>query len=55
MSDYKGAMLLLDLFPKANVLIADKGYDGDPLREALTQRGIATCIPPMRHRSTQYA
>ena len=37
MSDYKGAMLLLDLFPKANVLIADKGYDGDPLREALTQ------------------
>ncbi len=52
MSDYKGAMLLLDLFPKANVLIADKGYDGDPLREALTQRGIATCIPPMRHRKT---
>ena len=55
MSDYKGAMLLLDLFPKANVLIADKGYDGDPLREALTQQGIATCIPPMRHRKTQYA
>ncbi len=55
MSDDKGAMLLLDLFPKVNVLIADKGYDGDPLREALTQRGIATCIPPMRHRKTQYA
>jgi hypothetical protein len=26
MSDYKRAMLLLDLFPKANVQIADKGY-----------------------------
>ena len=26
MSDYKGAALMLDAFPKANVLLGDRGY-----------------------------
>ncbi len=29
MSDYKGAALMIDAFPKAKVLLGDKGYDAD--------------------------
>ena len=29
MSDYKGAALMIDAFPKAKALLADRGYDAD--------------------------
>jgi transposase len=31
--------------PKADWLLADKGYDADWFREALRDRGIKPCIP----------
>jgi transposase len=45
MSDYKGAALMIDALPKASTLLGDRGYDGEWLRQALTARGIAACIP----------
>ena len=50
MSDYKGAALMFDAIPNAKTLLADKGYDADWFREALTSRGIAPCIPPKSNR-----
>ena len=29
MSDYRGAALMIDAFPRANVLLGDRGYDAD--------------------------
>lgn len=31
-------------------VVADKGYDSDPLREQLYERGIEPCIPPKSNR-----
>ena len=49
MSDYKGAALMIGAFPKAKVLLGDKGYDkgydADWFRAALAEQGIAACIP----------
>ena len=45
MSDYKGAALMIDAFPKAKALLGDRGYHADWLRAALADRGIAACIP----------
>ena len=50
MSDYKGAALMLDAIPPAKVLLADRGYDADWLREALVTRGTAACIPSKSNR-----
>lgn len=50
MSDYKGAALMIDALPKAKVLLADRGYDADWFRAALTERGIAPCIPSKANR-----
>jgi transposase len=50
MSDYKGAALMLPVLPKANALLADKGYDADWLRAALAERGVAACIPSKSNR-----
>jgi transposase len=50
MSDYKGAALIIDAFPKAKALLADRGYDADWFRAALTNRGIAACIPSKANR-----
>ncbi len=36
--------------PRAQVLIAYKGYDSNKFRQALKRRGIEACIPPRRHR-----
>ena len=44
-SDYCGADTVLDALPEADILIADKGYDSDRLREALAKRGVKSCIP----------
>jgi len=40
MSDAKGALALLDALPPARTILADKGYDADWFREALTERGL---------------
>ena len=50
MSDYKGAALMIDAFPKAKALLADRGYDADGFRHAFAQRGITACIPSKTNR-----
>ena len=52
-SDYKGMALMFDALPNAKVMLGDKGYDADWLREALAQRGIAVCIPSKVNRKVQ--
>ncbi len=52
MSDHKGARLVLDALPSAATLIADRGYDSDGFRAALTDKGIEPCIPPKRNRTS---
>jgi len=44
-SDYTGAALMIDAFPKANALLGKKGYDADWFRAALADRNIDACIP----------
>jgi len=44
-SDYTGALALLSNLPKAEWLLAGKGYDADWFREAPHDRGIKPCIP----------
>jgi transposase len=50
-SDYVGARALLSSLPGAKVLLADRGYDADWFREALTDRGIQPCIPSRQGRT----
>ena len=45
MSDFGGAALMINAFPKAKTLLCDKGYDADWFREALADRKIEACIP----------
>ena len=52
MSDYKGAALMLPVLPRANELLADKGYDADWFRAGLAKRRIAACIPSKSNRKT---
>ena len=49
-SDYRGAATLLPALPDAEVLIADKGYDSDWFREALSKLEIEPCIPGRSNR-----
>ena len=49
-SDYRGAAALVASLPAATSLIADRGYDSDRFRTALTAQGITSCIPGRRHR-----
>jgi transposase len=49
-SDYTGAAALLSSMPKADWLLADRGYDADWLREALKDKGIKVCIPGRKSR-----
>lgn len=50
-SDYKGYDLLYDGDgPTAKVLIADRGYDGNHIREDCQANGGATVIPGRRNR-----
>jgi len=49
-SDFTGAALLIDDFPAANHLLADKGYDATWFREALDAKGICPCIPSRKNR-----
>ena len=36
---------MLDSLPKAQWMLADRGYDADWFRDALQEKGIAPCIP----------
>ena len=61
MSDYKRAALMIDAFPKAKALLADRGYDADWFRDALKDKGITPCIPgrksrarPIKHDKRRY-
>ena len=49
-SDFKGAALMLDALPNAKALLADRGYDADWFRSALSERGIVPCIPSKANR-----
>lgn len=49
-SDYTGAAALLSSLPEADWLLADRGYDADWFREALSDRGIRPCIPGRKSR-----
>ena len=51
-SDYNGAAALLGSLPKADWLLADRGYDANWLREALNDKGIKVCIPGRKSRKT---
>jgi hypothetical protein len=45
MNDQKGANILAPPLPSGREPIADRGYDSNPFRTALAERGIAACIP----------
>ena len=49
-SDYKGAAAMLSSLPKADWLLADRGYDADWMQEALQDKGIKACIPGRNYR-----
>lgn len=50
-SDYTGAAALLDDLPKAQWMLADRGYDAEWFRDALERKGIKPCIPSRKSRS----
>ncbi|GEM_PF-620703 len=60
-SDYTGAAALLDDLPKAQWMLADRGYDAEWFKDALKQKGIKPCIPgwksgslPVRYDKRRY-
>jgi transposase len=53
-SDYSGFASLMEAEgPEAKVLLADRGYDSDHVRETLEEKGAATVIPTRRNRKVQ--
>ena len=52
-SDYIGARALLTTIPPTEALLADRGYDADWFRNALTELGISPCIPSRASRKVQ--
>ncbi|GEO02237.1 hypothetical protein NSE01_40690 [Novosphingobium sediminis] len=42
--DYIGAATLLEDLPKAQWMLADRGYDAEWFRDALEKNGIKPCI-----------
>lgn len=49
--DYIGAAALLDELPKAQWLLADRGYDADWFKDALEEKVIKPCIPGRNSRN----
>jgi IS5 family transposase len=49
-SDYTGAAALPDSLPKAEWLLADRGYDADCFRDALKDKRMKPCIPGRKSR-----
>ena len=54
MSGHKGARLMLGALPPAKTLIADRGYDSAPFRQALLAKGVEPCIPSSRSRKIPF-
>ena len=55
-SDYKGFDILFDAdAPEAKVLIADKGYDSNHIRDTVTQSGGSAVIPSRSNRKSPEA
>ncbi len=55
-SDYRGAATVLPVLPPdAAAMIADRGYDSDWFREALTDLDITPCIPGRKNRKVPIA
>jgi transposase len=53
-SDFKGYMPVMDADgPAPKVLLADKGYDADFIREDMERRGGTAMIPTKRNRLIQ--
>jgi transposase len=50
MSDHRCARLVLNALPAAAALIADRGYDSNWFRLALSERGIEPCIRSTKNR-----
>ena len=50
-SDDTRAAALLDELPKAQWLLADRGYDAGWFRDALVAKGIKPCIPGRKSRN----
>jgi transposase len=49
-SDYRGGATVLPALPDAETLIADKDYDSDWFRQALSDLKISPCIPGRKNR-----
>ena len=49
-SDHRGATMMLPRLPSVRDLIADRGYDSRPFRDALAEQDISACIPSTRSR-----
>lgn len=49
-SDYVGARALMGSLPKADWLLADRGYDANWFRNGLKDMGIEPCIPSRKSR-----
>lgn len=49
-SDYTNAAALLNSLPRADWLLADRGYDADWFRDALKDNGLTPCIPGRKSR-----
>ena len=49
-SDYVGARALMSSLPKADWLLADRGYDADWFRNGLKDMNIEPCIPSRKNR-----
>lgn len=55
-SGYTGAAALLDSLPKAQWMLANRGYDADWFPDALREKGITPCIPgrKIRYKAVKY-
>ena len=48
--DGRSAADMLDAISEGQILLADRAYDSDALRETMTKRGAWACIKPMPRR-----
>lgn len=55
-SDYKAVLALLAMpVGKPRLMLADKGYDGDEVRQWLLMKGVMPVIPPKANRQAPAA
>lgn len=50
-SDYTSEAALLDTLPKAQWMLADRGYNADWVRDALQDKGIKPSMPDRKSRN----